>query len=98
MSLEVHGLTRRLQTVSGAARQGELVFEALTLRVDKGERLFIVGPSGSGKSLLLRALAGLDEPQVCVIPGGGSRDHGVPPLCAPPHAVWRIIRVYSDSG
>lgn len=50
--LAARGLQRRL---------GErVVWRDLGLDLWPGERLAVVGPSGSGKSLLLRALAGLD--------------------------------------
>jgi energy-coupling factor transporter ATP-binding protein EcfA2 len=46
----------------------------LSFNVQKGEVLFIKGPSGVGKSLLLRALAHLDRPTVSAAgrkgPGG----------------------------
>jgi NitT/TauT family transport system ATP-binding protein len=39
-----------------------LALQGVTLEVDKGELVCIVGASGSGKSTLLNILAGLDEP------------------------------------
>ncbi len=43
----------------------------LALRVAAGERVAVTGPSGSGKSLLLRALAGLDALQAGRVLFGG---------------------------
>ena len=40
-------------------RGGRLLFEALDLRIDRGEMLQVAGPNGSGKSSLIRLAAGL---------------------------------------
>lgn len=53
--LVVEHLGRRLQ-------QG-WIWQNIQLRLDAGDRLAIMGPSGVGKSLLLRAIAGLDPIQ-----------------------------------
>ena len=52
------------------------------LLLDAGERVFVSGPSGSGKSLLLRAIADLDPHQGEVWLGAESRSQMAPP-------VWR---------
>ena len=39
-----------------------MVFENLSLRVEKGQKVGIVGESGSGKSTLLKIIAGLYQP------------------------------------
>ena len=38
---------------------GDTLFENMTFSVQPGERLLIMGPSGVGKSSLLRIIAGL---------------------------------------
>jgi ATP-binding cassette, subfamily F, member 3 len=46
-----------------ARRFGPLdVFQGVDLRVEKGDRIGLVGPNGEGKTTLLRLLAGLDAP------------------------------------
>ncbi|GAB4152472.1 MAG: ABC-F family ATP-binding cassette domain-containing protein [Planctomycetaceae bacterium] len=41
---------------------GEPLFQAFTLRINRGDRVGIVGPNGSGKTTLLRTLLGELEP------------------------------------
>ncbi|MCB0199496.1 MAG: ABC-F family ATP-binding cassette domain-containing protein [Anaerolineae bacterium] len=38
------------------------VFQGVNIRVEKGDRIGLVGPNGEGKTTLLRILAGLDAP------------------------------------
>src|SRR3954465_7627189 len=40
----------------------QTVLDRLSLKVDAGTRLGLLGKSGAGKSTLLRIIAGLDEP------------------------------------
>ena len=41
---------------------GEPVLEGANLRIEAGQFVSLVGPSGSGKSSLLRAIMGLQQP------------------------------------
>jgi phospholipid/cholesterol/gamma-HCH transport system ATP-binding protein len=53
--VEVHGLVNRF----GA----QIVHDGLEMKVEQGEVFGIVGGSGSGKSVLLRSILGLQRPQ-----------------------------------
>lgn len=50
-----------VRTFTIGPRQIE-VLKGVTLSVSKGEKLFLVGPSGAGKTSLLYTLAGLESP------------------------------------
>ena len=42
--------------------QGRTVLDDVSLRIDEGENLGLIGPGGAGKSLLLKIVCGLVEP------------------------------------
>ena len=47
--------------------ENQLVFENLSLRVEKGQKVGIVGESGCGKSTLLKIIAGLYQPSSGIV-------------------------------
>ena len=58
----------------GASRPGRQLFEGVSLTVSTGDRLGLVGINGTGKSTLLRVLAGRTAPeQGSLRPGRGAR-------------------------
>jgi ATP-binding cassette, subfamily F, member 3 len=54
----------RVLTVEGLTKgyAGRTIIDDLSLDVNRGDRIALVGPNGVGKSTLLRMLAGVEEP------------------------------------
>lgn len=52
----------RIEEVTKRYPGGQDALKGLTLRVDKGEMVFVTGHSGAGKSTLLRLIALIDRP------------------------------------
>jgi ATP-binding cassette subfamily B protein len=81
--LDIHGLSHvpagsdglAAPHADGDSSRGRL--HDVSLRLNRGERIAIVGPSGSGKSTLMRALAGLYEPRSAQIAVDGVHQPGL---------------------
>src|SRR5262249_52661880 len=58
---------------------GKRLVDGITVRVQKGEVLAVVGPSGSGKSSFLRLLNRLDEPTSGTVYLEGTDYRQIPP-------------------
>ena len=54
MKIQANNLVRRFKSY--------IAFDDVSLRVEEGELLALLGPSRSGKPTLLRVFAGLDYP------------------------------------
>lgn len=67
---------RHLKTVFGS----QVVHEDINIDVKRGEILGVVGPSGTGKSVLLREITGLDKPTAGTIQFPGYAPENPPRL------------------
>jgi putative ABC transport system ATP-binding protein len=66
-------VARDLYRFYHAGEDETLALRGVSLDVDGGEIVAVVGPSGSGKSTLIACLAGLDEPDGGFVTIGGRR-------------------------
>jgi putative ABC transport system ATP-binding protein len=79
----------RIRELTRIFRQGEINVTALdriSLDIDAGEFLALMGPSGSGKSTLLHIIAGIDRPTsgACIV-----QEHNIAELDESALADWR---------
>ena len=68
--IKTNDVCKVVETSEGAL----VILEGITLEINQGESVAIVGASGSGKTTLLSLLAGLDSPSEGTIVLGGDQD------------------------
>lgn len=69
-SIELHDITKSFGTVKA--------LDGVSLDIADRENMSILGPSGSGKSSLLRVIAGLEEPDAGTVSLNGRDQRGIP--------------------
>ena len=62
----------RVMTVEGLTKSydGRAVIDGLSLDLNRGDRVALVGPNGVGKSTLMRMIAGIEQPDAGTIEFG----------------------------
>lgn len=86
-ALSVSGLSK----VYGTGESAVVAVEDISFSVDNGEFLCIVGPSGVGKTTVLKCLCGLMPPT------GGSAQLAGRPISGPPEGLGVVFQDYSRS-
>jgi nitrate/nitrite transport system ATP-binding protein len=71
--IEIEGLSKSFQTNTGTRH----VLRNISLEIERGEFVSIVGAMGSGKSTLLSLLSGLTQPDTGTVNVGGTLTRGV---------------------
>jgi len=75
MHLSVNGVSKTF----GEGRRAKLVLDDISFSIDSGEFVALVGSSGSGKSTVMRLIAGLERPSAGVIALDGRSVRGPGP-------------------
>ncbi len=95
-AVELVGLTKRFRDVTAVSN--------VTLRIEAGEFLAIVGPTGCGKTTLLRMIAGLESPTSGEVRFDGISMAGVPTaerrvrMVFQDYALYPHLRVYLEKA
>ena len=79
---EPRGTAIRIDAVRFAYDGGPEVIRGVTLDIEPGDSVAIVGGSGAGKSTLARLIAGLERPDAGTVTVGGAGSAALPPETA----------------
>jgi ABC-type Fe3+/spermidine/putrescine transport system ATPase subunit len=72
--------TIELENVTKTFNEGKvLAVDNITLKIDDGDYVFLIGPTGCGKTTTLRMIAGLEEPTLGKVLIDGKDIKGIPP-------------------
>jgi ABC-type Fe3+/spermidine/putrescine transport system ATPase subunit len=88
-SMELNGVTKRFGS--------RVVLDAIDMRIEPGQRLALLGASGSGKSTVLRLIAGFEAPDVGEIRMAGRLASIDGKVCVPPEE-RNLAVVFQDLG
>ena len=88
-SMELSGVTKRFGS--------HAVLDAIDIRIEPGQRLALLGASGSGKSTVLRLIAGFEVPNAGEIRIAGELASIGGKVCVPPEE-RNIAVVFQDLG
>jgi len=83
-----------LRDVGRRYDEGPPALSGVTLTVQEGEAVAILGPSGSGKSTLLNLVAGLDRPSSGTVTVAGTRVDGLGEAASARYRLARIGMVF----
>ncbi|GAA3217810.1 ABC transporter ATP-binding protein [Dactylosporangium siamense] len=84
----------QISDVSKRYDDGPPALDSLTLRIDTGEAVAVLGASGSGKSTLLNLIAGLDRPTAGSVTVDGVRVDGLGEAASAKYRRARIGMVF----
>lgn len=84
----------RFANVSKLYRDGVRALDGVTLAIASGECVAVVGPSGGGKTTLLRLVAGLEAPTSGIVWHGAQAVNDIPPEARNVAIAFQVAALY----